>query len=130
MPMGGILGGGSSINFLMYTRAQGADFDSFKMEGWYAKDMVPFCKKLETFHPKGEGFDPEKHGYDGPIHISDGGFRSKSADQFIDTVKSMGYSAIDDLQDFEAIGGFSVSIERPSGWYALTDVEMASLCWT
>lgn len=24
VPMGGILGGGSSINFMMYTRAQGA----------------------------------------------------------------------------------------------------------
>ncbi|KAE8449238.1 hypothetical protein EG329_008405 [Mollisiaceae sp. DMI_Dod_QoI] len=107
VPTGGILGGGSSINFLMYTRAQGVDFDSFETEGWYAKDMLPLCNKLETFHPKGPGFDPEKHGYDGPIHVSDGGFRSKSEDQFIDTVKSMGYNVFDDLQDFDACGGFA-----------------------
>ncbi|KUJ08512.1 putative alcohol oxidase [Mollisia scopiformis] len=107
VPMGGILGGGSSINFMMYTRAQGVDFDSFETEGWYAKDMLPLAKKLETFHPKGDGFDPEKHGYDGPVHISDGGYRSKSADTFVETVKGMGYGVIDDLQDFEAVGGFS-----------------------
>ena len=63
--MGGILGGGSSINFMMYTRAQGIDFDSWETEGWAAKDMIPLCKKLETFHPSGEGFDKAVHGYDG-----------------------------------------------------------------
>jgi len=99
----------SEINFMMYTRAQGVDFDSFETEGWYAKDLLPLCKKLETFHPKGEGFDESKHGYDGPIHISDGGFRSKSAEVFCETVKEMGYGVVDDLQDFNAIGGFSVS---------------------
>ncbi|KAF8864338.1 putative alcohol oxidase [Acephala macrosclerotiorum] len=107
VPMGGMLGGGSSINFMMYTRAQGIDFDSFETEGWTAKDMLPLCNKLETFHPKGPGFDQSKHGHDGPVNISDGGFRSKSEDQFCETVKKMGYNIIDDLQDFEACGGFS-----------------------
>lgn len=32
VPTGGLLGGGSSINFMMYTRAQGVDFDSWKTE--------------------------------------------------------------------------------------------------
>jgi len=32
VPAGGVLGGGSSINFMMYTRAQGIDFDSWKTE--------------------------------------------------------------------------------------------------
>jgi alcohol oxidase len=61
--MGGLLGGGSSINFMMYTRAQGVDFDSWNTEGWAAKDMIPLCNKLETFHPKGPGTDPKKHGH-------------------------------------------------------------------
>ena len=63
VPMGGMLGGGSSINFMMYTRAQGADFDSWNTEGWAAKDMIPLCNKLETYHPKGEATDPSKHGH-------------------------------------------------------------------
>lgn len=95
---------------MMYTRAQGVDFDSFETEGWYAKDMLPLAKKLETFHPKGEDFDESKHGYDGPINISDGGYRSKSEDAFIETVKSMGHKVMGDLQDFDAVDGFAVSL--------------------
>jgi alcohol oxidase len=87
--MGGLLGGGSSINFMMYTRAQGVDFDSWETEGWTAKDMIPLCNKLETYHPKGGATDQSKHGHDGPIHISDGGFRGKSEDLFAATVEKM-----------------------------------------
>ncbi|RDL38488.1 FAD protein [Venustampulla echinocandica] len=106
VPMGGILGGGSSINFMMYTRAQGIDFDSWNTPGWSAKEMIPLCKKLETYHPGGTNFDPSNHGHGGPIHVSDGGYRGKSENQFIDTVKKMGYKEFDDLQDFESCGGF------------------------
>ncbi|TAQ91129.1 hypothetical protein B7494_g575 [Chlorociboria aeruginascens] len=107
VPMGGLLGGGSSINFMVYTRAQGVDFDSWNTEGWAAKDMIAMCKKLETFHPKDPAFKEENHGYDGPIHVSDGGYRGKSEELFMDTVKKMGYKEIVDLQDFEDCGGFS-----------------------
>ena len=46
IPCGGILGGGSSINFLMYTRAQGIDYDSWKTEGWDYKSVLPYLKKV------------------------------------------------------------------------------------
>jgi alcohol oxidase len=108
--MGGILGGGSSINFMMYTRAQGVDFDSWNTPGWTAKDMLPVCNKAETFHQDEPGIDKDKHGYNGPIHVSDGGYRSKSEGQFMDTVKKMGINEVVDLQDFDQVGGFSVSI--------------------
>ena len=45
---GGILGGGSSINFAMYTRAQGCDYDSWKTEGWDFKRLLPYLKKVMT----------------------------------------------------------------------------------
>lgn len=109
MPAGGIFGGGSSINFMMYTRAQAIDFDNWDTDGWAAKDMLPLCKKLETYHPIGPNIDQSKHGHDGPIHISDGGYRGKSENQFIKTVKKMGYSTVTDLQDLEANNSFSVS---------------------
>lgn len=108
--MGGLLGGGSSINFMMYTRAQGIDFDSWATEGWAAKDMLPLCRKLETFHPlPGQELDPEIHGTDGPIHVSDGGYRGKSEEEFMRTVEGMGYRGIEDLQTLEENGGFAVS---------------------
>lgn len=92
-----------------YTRAQGADFDSWKTEGWTAKDMLPVCNKLETFHQDEPEIDKSKHGYNGPIHVSSGGFRGKSETQFMDTIKKMGMKEIVDLQDLDSIGGFSVS---------------------
>lgn len=46
VPSGGVLGGGSSINFLMYTRAQRSDFDSWDTPGWSGEEMLPFLKKV------------------------------------------------------------------------------------
>jgi alcohol oxidase len=46
VPCGGILGGGSSINFMMYTRAQAVDFDDWETEGWSAKDLLPLMKRV------------------------------------------------------------------------------------
>jgi len=71
---------------------------------------MPLAKKLETFHPKGEGIDQNNHGHDGPINVSDGGYRGTSENQFLETVQSMGYSNIPDLQDFDSNNGFSVRL--------------------
>lgn len=46
VPSGGTLGGGSSINFMMYTRGQRSDFDSWKSSGWSADDLLPYMKKV------------------------------------------------------------------------------------
>lgn len=46
VPSGGTLGGGSSINFMMYTRGQRSDFDSWKTAGWSADELIPFLKKV------------------------------------------------------------------------------------
>ncbi|KAH7065812.1 GMC oxidoreductase-domain-containing protein [Paraphoma chrysanthemicola] len=104
VPCGGTLGGGSSINFMMYTRAQRSDFDSWKAEGWSADDMWPHLKRLETYHGPGK---KEHHGYDGPINISDGGFRAKDAeDDFMKASAETGYAEIEDLQNLDNNDGF------------------------
>jgi alcohol oxidase len=41
-----MLGGGSSINFMMYTRAQGVDFDDWETKGWSADDLLPLMKRV------------------------------------------------------------------------------------
>ncbi|KAH6629384.1 alcohol oxidase-like protein [Boeremia exigua] len=103
VPCGGTLGGGSSINFMMYTRAQREDFDSWNTEGWSADEMLEQMKKLETYHGPG---DKAHHGQDGPIHISDGGFRVKDAEEeFIKAAKEVGYPEIEDLQTLDTNNG-------------------------
>lgn len=103
VPCGGTLGGGSSINFMMYTRAQRADFDSWKSPGWSADEIFPFLKKLETYHGRG---NPEHHGFNGPVHISDGTYRSKNPESdFINGVSQVGWPEIHDLQTLDANNG-------------------------
>lgn len=46
IPQGEILGGGSSINAMMYTRASASDYDDWNMEGWSFGDLKPLFKKV------------------------------------------------------------------------------------
>ncbi|KAJ4291645.1 hypothetical protein N0V90_009540 [Kalmusia sp. IMI 367209] len=79
VPSAAILGGGSSINFMMYSRAQRCDFDAWKTPGWSADDLLPYIKKSETYHSH------YVRGHNGPIHIS-----QRSSD---DVLKEAEYSA-------------------------------------
>ncbi|KAK1835752.1 GMC oxidoreductase-domain-containing protein [Podospora conica] len=104
VPAGGILGGGSSINFMLYTRAQRSDFDSWNTPGWSADDLWPFLKKLETYHGPGEA---DHHGYDGPIHVSDGGYRAENITKsLLEAAEAVGYPEVEDLQNLENCNGF------------------------
>lgn len=49
VPCANILGGGSSINFMMYTRASASDYDDFQAKGWTTKELIPLMKKHETY---------------------------------------------------------------------------------
>ena len=57
VPSGGTLGGGSAINWMVYTRGQRSDFDSWDTEGWAANDLLPFMKKVRSkqVHPTDRG---------------------------------------------------------------------------
>jgi alcohol oxidase len=46
VPSGGTLGGGSSINLMMYSRAQNIDFDSWNTPGWATEEILPYLKKV------------------------------------------------------------------------------------
>lgn len=48
VPVGNVLGGGSSVNMLTYTRAQREDLDGWKMPGWSADEMLPYMKKVPS----------------------------------------------------------------------------------
>lgn len=99
---------------MMYTRAQRSDYDSWNTPGWTADDLIPLSKKLENYCNDTPGIDKSMHGYDGPISISDGGFRGKSGEGLIQTVKEMGKEEILDLEQFGPTGGFSVRITSES----------------
>ncbi|KAK1752884.1 hypothetical protein QBC47DRAFT_430978 [Echria macrotheca] len=107
VPSGGILGGGSSTNLMMYTRPQRCDLDSWNVPGWSADDLLPYFKKLETYH----GPDPaSRHGDTGPINVSDGTFRSqRSEDAFVAAAQRVGIPEVPDLQ---ALDGSNNGVQR------------------
>jgi alcohol oxidase len=98
VPCANILGGGSSINFQMYTRASASDWDDFKTEGWTAKDLLPLMKRLENYQ---KPTNNDTHGYDGPIAISNGGTITALAHDFLRASDAIGVPFSDDIQDLE-----------------------------
>lgn len=100
VPTGGTLGGGSSINFLMYTRASASDFDDWKTEGWSSKDMLPLLRKLETYHLAPGA---ETHGYDGPVNVSysDPNAYAKVAQEYLEVAQQRGIPLVPDKMDLK-----------------------------
>jgi len=48
IPQAEILGGGSSTNFMVYTRAAASDYDDWETEGWMFGDLLPLFKKVQS----------------------------------------------------------------------------------
>ncbi|EIN11107.1 alcohol oxidase [Punctularia strigosozonata HHB-11173 SS5] len=105
VPCANILGGGSSINFQMYTRASASDWDDFNAEGWAAKDLLPLMKRLENYQKPANN---DTHGYNGPIAISNGGQVRPLAQDFLRAAHAIGVPYSDDIQDLETAHGAEI----------------------
>lgn len=46
LPFANVLGGGSSINMLSYSRPYTFDFDAWDISGWSSEEVIPFFKKV------------------------------------------------------------------------------------
>lgn len=97
VPCANILGGGSSINFLMYTRASASDYDDFQAKGWTTKELLPLMKKHETYQRACH--NPEVHGFEGPIKVSFGNYTYPIKDDFLRATESQGIPFTDDAED-------------------------------
>ncbi|CEL53301.1 Alcohol oxidase OS=Candida boidinii GN=AOD1 PE=1 SV=1 [Rhizoctonia solani AG-1 IB] len=100
VPSGRMLGGGSSVNFLMYTRPSASDFDDWKTEGWGSKDLLPLLRKMESYHVAPTC---ESHGYDGPLNVS---FGDKEhfpaiAQSYLEVAQKRGVPLAQDKQDLK-----------------------------
>ncbi|TFY62495.1 hypothetical protein EVG20_g6684 [Dentipellis fragilis] len=86
VPTAQCLGGGSSVNFLVYTRPSASDYDAWETTynnpGWGSNDLLPLLKKTETFQAKPNALN---HGYHGPLKVSFGGYFTNVGRQFLDS---------------------------------------------
>jgi len=97
VPCAHILGGGSSINFMMYTRASASDYDDFQAKGWTTKELIPLMRKHETYQRSCNNRDI--HGFEGPIKVSFGNYTYPIMQDFLRASESQGIPTTDDLQD-------------------------------
>ncbi|KAK7972580.1 GMC oxidoreductase [Apiospora saccharicola] len=96
VPTAQVLGGGSSINTALYSRAVRSDFDSWNMSGWSTED-------LEVYHGPGPR---DRHGYEGPMQISGGPFRStRLENEFIAALGHVGWPELEDNNDLDSVNG-------------------------
>jgi choline dehydrogenase-like flavoprotein len=86
-----ILGGGSSVNAMVYTRGQHEDYDHWDRflggnTGWAFRDMLPHFRNMEYNHR----IHDEWHGVGGPLHVSDTGAICQLTEDYILAVQGLG----------------------------------------
>ena len=69
-----MLGGSSSLNYMVYVRGHPGDFDSWAeggATGWSYTEVLPYFRKSEGLAPSGEVvIDAQAHNVDGPLGVS------------------------------------------------------------
>ncbi|KAJ7495821.1 aryl-alcohol-oxidase from pleurotus Eryingii [Mycena galericulata] len=98
-PRGFVLGGSSSVNYMVYTRGSKEDYDRFAKvtgdEGWSWDNLVPYMRKNERFIPPSDHhnttgqFNPAVHGFQGINSVSLAGFPSPVDSRIIETTTEL-----------------------------------------
>lgn len=95
VPQGKVLGGGSTVNAMVYMRGQAADFDLWNElstpegsndDAWSYRDLLPYFKAQED----NDHLAGEFHGVGGPLKISHLGHTSPMTRTYVKTLQGMG----------------------------------------
>ena len=119
-PRGKVIGGSSSINGMVYVRGHARDYDHWAesgADGWAYADVLPYFKRLETWH--GEG-DADWRGKSGPLHISRGPRDNPLVQAFVKAGEEAGYHTTQDYngEKQEGFGPFEATIHKGRRWSA------------
>ena len=96
MALGHVLGGGSTINAMVWTRGMQKDYDAWAKngaKGWAFADVLPVYKSQEDW----EGGANEWRGVGGPIHLRRAKNPHPLAPAFLDAAREMGMPILDDV---------------------------------
>ncbi|WP_017331249.1 GMC family oxidoreductase [Burkholderia stagnalis] len=96
VPQGRTLGGGSSVNAMIYIRGTSSDYDDWSAlgcTGWAWRDVLPVFKRAESHMRLSEPF----HGTDGPLKVGDTRFRHPLSLAFVKAAQETGFAYNDDF---------------------------------
>ena len=112
VPQGRVLGGGTSVNGMIYMRGQARDYDdwvdAFGCEGWGYADVLPVFKRQERNTRLGG--DPY-HGATGPLVVDDPSEKHPVTQRIIDAAVDCGVPLSTDFNGAQQDG---------VGWYQVT----------
>ncbi|WP_431480642.1 GMC family oxidoreductase [Pseudomonas thivervalensis] len=96
IPQGRTLGGGSSVNAMIYIRGQAEDYDHWEASGcpgWSWQDVLPVFRRCESNARLGG----ELHGQQGPLNVSDPRHHHALSRAFVQAAVEAGVPATDDF---------------------------------
>ena len=103
VPQGRTLGGGSSVNAMIYIRGIPRDYDDWRDQGcpgWGWDDVLPYFKRAEANERLSEPF----HGRQGPLVVSDLRYKHPLNRAAIAAAHQAGYPLNDDFNGATQIG--------------------------
>jgi choline dehydrogenase len=107
IPVASVMGGGSSINAMIYIRGDPRAYDRWAVPGWGYADILPYFRRMERY----EGGDTGFHGDCGPIGVSGTRYISRLGPAFIDACVAQGLRRNDD---------FTGAAQDGAGYYHFT----------
>lgn len=113
IPQGRTLGGGSSINAMLYIRGQAEDYDSWRdlgCPGWAYDDVLPVFRRIE----RNERLAGRYHGAEGPLPVSDTRYRHPLSLAYVRAAQEAGYAYNDDFNGArqEGVGFYQTTTDN------------------
>jgi choline dehydrogenase-like flavoprotein len=96
LPQGHVIGGGSSINAMLYIRGQAEDYDTWAQmgcRGWSYDEVLPAFRAVED----NDTFDDEYHGRGGELGVSSPRHRHPLCERFLTAAEQIGLRRTDDF---------------------------------
>jgi choline dehydrogenase len=113
-PVARTMGGGSSVNSMMYVRGERKAYDRWSeqgAEGWHYEGVLPYFRKMEDF----DGGENRYHGKGGAVGISGTRYKSRFGRAFVDACVEAGLKRNDDFSGAEQSGAGFYQFTQSNG---------------
>ena len=122
-PRGKVIGGSSSVNGMVYVRGHARDYDTWAdmgADGWAYADVLPYFRRLETWHDGGHGGDAAWRGRSGPLHVTRGPRDNPLHRAFVDAGRQAGFETTGDNngEQQEGFGPMEQTVWKGRRWSA------------
>jgi choline dehydrogenase-like flavoprotein len=116
---GHVIGGGSSVNAMLYIRGQSQDYDGWAQsgnKGWSFDDVLPVFRDIENNMEIAD----EMHGTDGELHVSETGYHHPLSRAFIRAAQQTGIPYNPDFNGKvqEGVGFYQTTTHNGRRWSA------------